>query len=238
MARNSFLFVYLFVLSGYIAAAQHPLIGTWEMISIEGVNADGEKFKLDSTTISEAKIITPTHYILISTDKEDGQWKFNRSYFGSVKIDGGKYFEIPMMSSEPIYENVKTDFDWKITGNEFIQSGFITRPDGKTIILDKFLFRRSEIPPVSDQKFVGTWQAEHAGVKSYFILTPTHWMVIEKQNQKFSKALGGVYTVKGNLAELSVLYGTEDDKSMSVELKRQHMTFNNLSYSKLNNDAD
>lgn len=238
MVRNSFLFVYLFVLSGYIAAAQHPLIGTWEMVSIEGVNADGEKFKLDSTTISEAKIITPTHYILIAMDKEDGKWTFNRSYFGSVKIDGGKYFEVPMMSSESIYENVKTDFDWQITGNKFIQSGFITRPDGKTIILDKFLFRRSEIPPLSNQKFVGTWQAEHAGVKSFFILTPTHWMVIEKQNQKFSKALGGVYNVKGNLAELSVLYGTENDKSMTVELKGQHITFNNLSYSKLNNKAD
>jgi hypothetical protein len=60
-------------------------------------------------------------------------------------------------------------------------------------------------------------------------------MVIEKQNQKFSKALGGVYNVKGNLAELSVLYGTENDKSMTVELKGQHITFNNLSYSKLNN---
>ena len=238
MARNSFLFVYLVVLSGYIAAAQHPLIGTWEMISIEGVNADSEKFKLDSTTISEAKIITPTHYFLISMDKEDGKWTFNRSYFGSIKIDGGKYFEIPMMSSEPIFENVKTDFDWKITGNEFIQSGFITRPDGKTIILNKFLFRRSEIPPVSNQKFVGTWQAEHAGVKSFFILTPTHWMVIEKQNQKFSKALGGVYNVKGNLAELSVLYGTENDKILSAELKGQDITFNNLSYSKLSNGAD
>ncbi|HEX5171514.1 MAG TPA: hypothetical protein VFW11_20190 [Cyclobacteriaceae bacterium] len=238
MARNSFLFVYLFVLSGYIAAAQHPLIGTWEMVSIEGVNAEGEKFKLDSTTTGEAKIITPTHYILIAMDKEDGKWTFNRSYFGKIKIDGSKYVEIPMMSSEPIYENVKTDFDWKIRGNEFIQSGFITRPDGKTVILDKFLFRRSGIPPLSDQKFVGTWQAEHAGVKSFFILTPTHWMVIEKQLEKFSKALGGVYTVKGNLAELSVLYGTENDKSMTAELKGQHIIFNNLSYSKLNSEGD
>lgn len=238
MIRNSFLLVCLFVLSGYIATAQHPLFGTWEMVSIDGVNADGEKFEFDSTTISEAKIITPTHYILIAMDKEDGKWKFNRSYFGRIKIDGSKYFEFPMMSSEPIYENVKTDFDWKITGKEFIQSGFITRPDGKTIIVDKFIFRRSEIPSMSNQKFVGTWHAEHAGVKSFFVLTSTHWMVIEKENQKFSKALGGVYNVNDNLAELSVLYGTENAKGMSVELKGQEIIFNNLSYSKLSNVTD
>jgi hypothetical protein len=63
-------------------------------------------------------------------------------------------------------------------------------------------------------------------------------MVIEKQKEKFSKALGGVYTVRGNRAALSVLYGTENDKSMSVELKGQQITFNSLSYLKLNSEGD
>ena len=63
-------------------------------------------------------------------------------------------------------------------------------------------------------------------------------MVIEKQKEKFSKALGGVYNVKGDLAELSVLYGTENDKTLSAELKGQNITFNNLSYSKLNGEGD
>jgi hypothetical protein len=233
MNKNSLLLLYLLVLSSYFATAQHPLIGTWEMVSIAGVNVDGEKFKLDSTTIRETKIITPTHYILMARDNENGNWKFNRCYLGKTKIDGSKYYEIPLASSEPIFENVKTDFDWKVEGNEFIQSGFITRPDGKTITLDKFVFRRSQIPPVSDQKFVGSWQAEQNGVKSLLIITATHWMFIEQQNQKFSKALGGVYNVNSNLAELSVLYGSGNEKSISAEMKGQKINFNNLSYSKI-----
>lgn len=96
MAKTPLSLLVLLVLAGFLASAQHPLVGTWEMTSIAGVNVDGQKFKLDSTTIRETKLITPTHYFLIAMDNEDGNWKFNRCYFGSVKIDGGKYFEIPI----------------------------------------------------------------------------------------------------------------------------------------------
>lgn len=203
------------------------------MVSIVGSNVDGEKFKLDTTTIRETKIITPTHYILIASDKEDGKWKFNRCYFGRTKIDASKYYEFPVSSSERIFENVITDFNWKIDGKEFIQSGFITRPDGKTIILDRFVFRRSELAPVTDQKFAGTWQAEHDGVKNFIVFNATHWMFIERQPQNFSKALGGVYKVNGNLAELTVLYGSEDVKSIAAEMKGQEISFNSQTYSKI-----
>jgi hypothetical protein len=203
------------------------------MVSIAGVNVDGEKFSLDTTTIRETKIITPTHYILIARDGENGTWKFNRCYAGKTKIDGSKYYEIPVLSSNPIFDKVTTDFDWKIDGNEFIQSGSITRPDGKKIILDKFVFRRSKIPPVSDQKFVGTWEADDAGVKSILIITTTHWMSLEQQNHKFSKAFGGVYAVRGNLAELTVLYGSENEKPVSAEIKGRKISFGKLSYSKV-----
>ena len=233
MPQSSFLLFYLLILSTSVATAQHPLVGTWEMVSIAGVNVDGEKFNLDTTTIRETKIITPTHYILIAMDRDNGNWKFNRSYVGTTKFDGSKYYEIPVVSSNPIFENVKTDFDWKMVGNEFIQSGTITRPDGKKIILDKFVFQRSKIPPVADQKFVGSWEAERTGVKSILIVNTTHWMFIEQQNQKFSKAAGGVYKIKGNLAELTVLYGSENEKHISAEIKGQKINFNNLSYSRI-----
>jgi len=203
------------------------------MVSIAGVNVDGEKFQLDTTSIRETKIITPSHYILIARDNENGNWKFNRCYAGKIKIDGSKYYEIPAMSSNPIFENVTTDFDWQVDGSKFIQSGSIKRPDGKKIILDKFVFRRSEIPPAADQKFVGSWQAEHMGVTSLLIITPTHWMLIEQQNKKFAKALGGVYSVKDNLAVLAVLYGSENKERISAEMKGQTINFGNLSYSRI-----
>ena len=46
--------------------AQHPLVGTWEMVTIKGIDANGEKFSSDTSAIREIKIITPTHYMLIA----------------------------------------------------------------------------------------------------------------------------------------------------------------------------
>jgi len=233
MPRNTSLLLCLFILGSFVATAQHPLFGTWEMVSISGVNAEGAKFNLDTSAIHETKIITPTHYILIAMDKQDGTWTFNRCYFGSIRISGEKYYEIPIMSSETIYENVKTDFSWKVNGKEFIQSGVITRPDGKTIVLDRFQFTRSEVPEMANDPFIGTWQAEHEGVSSFFVATSTHWMVIEKKDKKFTKALGGVYNIKGKVAELNALYGTENATSLSAELHGQQITFNHHTYSRV-----
>ena len=50
--------------------AQHPLVGTWEMVTIKGIDANGEKFSSDTSAIREIKIITPTHYMLIAQDVE------------------------------------------------------------------------------------------------------------------------------------------------------------------------
>lgn len=234
MTPNPLPLFLVLVFTCFFASAQHPLVGTWEMTSITGVSADDQKFQLDSTTIRETKIITPTHYILIATDKEDGTWKFNRCYFGSVKFKGDKYYEIPIMSSEQIYENVKTDFHWKIDGNHFIQSGSIIRPDGKKIKLERFLFRRSEVSAVADKKFTGTWKTEQDGMKSYLVITPTHWMIIEKREQKFSKAMGGTYKLAGDAAELDMLYGTEASKRVKAELKGGQVVVEGVGYSKVN----
>ena len=67
------------------AVAQHPLVGTWNMISVKGIDADGNRFFLDTTSVKETKIITPTHYMLIAWDVESDSLIFNRtSQFTSV----------------------------------------------------------------------------------------------------------------------------------------------------------
>ena len=38
---------------------------------------------------------------------------------------------------------------------------------------------------------------------------------------------------EGNLAELTVLYGSENEKRISAEMKGQKINFDNLSYSKI-----
>ena len=141
MKKISALLIF-FVLTCATLWAQHPLVGTWEMVTIKGINANGEKFSSDTSTIREIKIITPTHYMLIAEDVEGDSLVFNRCYAGAVKIDGDSYNEIPMVSSVPIFDNVKTDFKWKVVGDRFIQSGTLIRPDGKKVVLDELVFQR------------------------------------------------------------------------------------------------
>jgi hypothetical protein len=194
--------------------AQHPLVGTWELVSIKGVNAEGEKFSDDTSHIREVKIITPTHYMLIAHDVEGDSLVFNRCYAGTIHVQGNKFNEIPTLASVSIYDNVKTDFTWKIEGDKFIQSGSLIRPDGKKIILEELIFQRMK----SAQSYPknpsnGTWKllssdyttadgATHSDtseqVDALQIITPTHWMYVSNRDKKFEHAMGGSYSKQGD----------------------------------------
>src|SRR5688572_2492630 len=205
--------VFLFVLISLYSYGQHQLVGTWEMVTIKGIDANGEKFTADTSTIREIKIITPTHYMLIAEDVEGDSLVFNRCYAGSIKIDGDSYNEIPMLSSAPIFDNLKTDFKWKVVGDRFIQSGTLIRPDGKKVVLDELVFRRIKSPqPQPKNPSNGAWKllstkytradgTNHAEtneiVTALQIMTPTHWMYVSSKNNKFENAMGGTYSLKG-----------------------------------------
>jgi hypothetical protein len=209
------LFIFFTILFFHFAASgQHPLVGTWEMISIKGINAEGESFYLDTTSVRETKIITPTHYILIATDVIGDSLAFNRSYAGTVAIKGDKYIEQPLISSLPIFDNVKTDYSWKIDGDTFIQSGTVVRPDGKKVFVEALVFRRV----ITTQSYpnnpaIGTWDQVSSSFTNFdgtreqhtnetaqrlHVITPTHWMRISQRGHKFEHAMMGTYSMKGN----------------------------------------
>jgi hypothetical protein len=203
---------------------QHPLVGTWEMISISGVNADGEKFYLDTTTVRETKIITPTHYMLIATDRENGKWTFNRCYAGTVKMEGPKYYETPLLSSLRIFDNVSSDFHWKIEGDRFTQSGSITRPDGKKVIIHEFIFQKAKNSGAQNRQHeTGTWQLAptHRGQKGLLVITPTHWMAIFKNGDKFNKAMGGTITDSGKDLQAITDLTSEASSKKTVLIKME-----------------
>lgn len=196
-----------------IAQQQHPLVGTWEMVHIKGIDAEGEKFYIDTKTAREIKIITPTHYMLIAHDVEGDSLIFNRSYAGTVEIKGESYIETPLYSSLPIFENVKADFTWKLEGERFIQSGLIVRPDGKKVILEELVFARvKSIRSSPKNPAIGTWnqltstfinpdgtKGTHANDTHirFQIITPTHWMRLSLKDGKFEHTMGGAYMLKG-----------------------------------------
>ena len=206
------------------ASAQHPLIGTWEMVSIRGINAEGEKFSADTSTIREVKVITPTHYILIAHDVEGDSLVFNRCYAGTVEFDDNKYNEMPLLSSAPIFDNVKTDFTWKVEGDNFTQSGTLIRPDGKKIVIEELIFRRVKSPEeFQDNPTIGTWKlvsttytrtdgSTHSdtqeSVNALQFITPTHWMYVSSKEKKFEHAMGGTYAKQGEKYVLNLDYAS------------------------------
>jgi hypothetical protein len=212
MKKSSALLVFL-VATGVTLCAQHPLVGTWEMVTIKGIDANGEKFSSDTSAIREIKIITPTHYMLIAQDVSGDSLVFNRCYAGAVKIDGDSYNEIPMLSSAPIFDNVKTNFKWKVDGDRFVQSGTLIRPDGKKVVLDELVFQRVKTAhPYANNPSNGTWNLltskytradgtyhseTNETVTALQLITPTHWMYVSSKNKKFEHAMGGRYSMKG-----------------------------------------
>ncbi len=207
---TSFLY-FLFI--AFNTFAQHPLVGTWEMVSIKGINADGEAFYMDTTTVRETKIITPTHYILIATDVIGDSLAFNRSYAGTVAVKGNKYIETPTISSLQLFDNVKTDYTWKIEGDKFIQSGSVVRPDGKKVFLEALVFRRIRTKMTYPHNpAIGTWDQISSSYKTFdgatdkhtretaqrlHVITPSHWMRISQRGGKFEHAMMGTYTIDG-----------------------------------------
>jgi hypothetical protein len=218
-------FVFLSMLLAVMnAGAQHPLVGTWEMISVRGVDADGKPFFLDTTSVRETKIITPTHYMLIAWDVEADSLIFNRAMAGQAFLDGNKYIEIPTQASVQIFQDVKADFSWKLDGDIFTQSGTIRRPDGKTVVLEALIFRRvKNVKPQPENAAIGTWNQLSASYttsdgkttstfnapdKRMLVVTPTHWMRIDHKNKKFDGVHYGTYSVQDGVIDARTTFST------------------------------
>ena len=212
----------LLAVNFHVLSQQHPLVGTWEMISIKGVNASGEKFSNDTSSIREIKIITPTHYMLMAYDVEGDSLVFNRCYTGSVKFDGPNYHEYPILSSVTIFENVKTDYNWKVDHDKFSQSGTIVRPDGNKIVLEEMLFKKHPATG-GPNPAIGTWKLissvyttaegtthkdSNENLTAFHIITPTHWMYMSSRNKTFEHAMGGGYTKQSDKFLLTLDYAS------------------------------
>lgn len=226
------------------AEAQHPLVGTWEMVTLKGIDADGSPFFFDTTAVRETKIITPTHYMLIAWDVDGDSLTFNRTMAGEVRLENERYIEIPTQASVQIFENVKVNFTWKLEGDIFTQSGTIVRPDGKKVTLEALVFRRvTNVNPQSENPAIGTWRQVtssygaadgkkrslfNAGDTRMLVVTPTHWMRMDHRNNKFDGVLYGTYSHKGNDVTSITLFSTHPFRKGEQHTFMQTMDGNQL----------
>jgi hypothetical protein len=144
---------------------------------------------------------------------------------GEMRIDGQKYIETPTVASVQIFANVNVDFTWKLDGDLFTQSGTIVRPDGKKVVLEALIFRRARrAPAFRNNPAVGTWNQTagdyitRGGSKNQsfsvtsdarlLLITPTHFMRMDRRNGKFAGVHYGYYSLAGEAVTTTTLYST------------------------------
>lgn len=192
--------------------AQNPLVGTWRLLSAKGTDANGNAYAHDDSQAKQLKIITPTHFMFITEILGDSAG-FANAGGGSYIIDGNKYIEILTTASWKNYDQCKTDFTWKVAGDQFYQDGTLTFADGSQITIHE-IWQKVNLPAQATDA-VGTWKRlttqyidengkqvtkDDKQEKQTFIITPTHWMRITEDatSNSFLKAAGGTYTKAGD----------------------------------------
>jgi hypothetical protein len=208
--------LYIFVLvciSLQIFAQQHPLVGTWELISLKATDSKGKTMAMDTSVIRETKIFSPTHFIYILSNVKGDSLVFNRAFAGTWQVKGDKYIETPLIGSQEISDKVKTDFTWKIEGDKFIRQGTMTQANGDKMTVDALVFQRVKEEKTAANPLVGTWNqlssayvsadgTKHSHTSAthtrFQINSPTHWMRISYKDKKYENAMGGAYRIEGN----------------------------------------
>ncbi|MDQ3289740.1 MAG: hypothetical protein M3Q05_00465, partial [Bacteroidota bacterium] len=210
--KNKFLIIAFLFCFSFEIFAQNPLVGTWEVVSLNCTDTNGLKITGDGSQFKETKIITPTHYFLITHRMQGDSLVFDKAIAGTVRVEGNKYIETPLYFSQEGMDKAKTDFTYKLEGDKFIQSGTITYPDGKVASCKELVFQKVK---GENQKnpAIGTWNnlsstsVDSKGQKTshtnathirFHTITPTHWMRISYKEDKFEHAMGGTYRMEGN----------------------------------------
>jgi hypothetical protein len=116
-------------------------VGTWHMMSQKVTNPKGKTTKTDMTRLKQVKIITPTHWMFIAENIENGKKKFRNALGGSYTLHGTKYVEAIENA-----EDVQTDYTLQVKGNKLHMVGSLTTPEGEKYVYDEIYQREENIP--------------------------------------------------------------------------------------------
>jgi hypothetical protein len=205
---------------GIQLVAQHPLVGTWEMVSIKGTDADGTPFNWNTATLRITKIITPTHYMLMQHSVRNDSIIFSLAHAGPIQFEDKKYSHTSTIGSDAATIGSQFDYTWNVKDNQLIQAGTITGSDGKKSVIEELVYKRVSSPSTNSKNpIVGTWnqlssdytsfdgtKVSHTNptVTRFYIYTPTHWMMIGHWDKKFQNAMGGTYTIQNDKIKPSI----------------------------------
>ncbi|RNI28827.1 hypothetical protein [Rufibacter latericius] len=194
--------VLLCVMVAQLQAQTSPaIVGTWEMVSMAGTNEDGGPITRDVTTVKQYKVITPTHWMYIVKGMIRDTLRMHGGH-GTYTLTGNKYVE-------KLSDAATTDFTVKVEGDKLYQDGHIIFPDGKKVELHE-VYRKVNGNPNSNKSLVGAWnlissnymadgkKVTDTTAKEFQLITPTHFMWVERNGEKPKTVALGSYTLSGD----------------------------------------
>ena len=123
------------------------------------------------------------------------------------------------------------------------------RPDGKTVVLEALVFKRlPDVKPQHQNPAIGAWTHRSAhyttansneqpvttansneqpvpapGARRFLLITPTHWMRMDHNNEKFESVSYGTYLYKQDSVVSTLLYASFPHKSGEMHRFRQRV---------------
>lgn len=140
------LLVISLLIQGGLSLYAQEIVGAWRLISVTGTEPDGRKFMFDKSMIKETKIITKTHYMMITEDAKSDTLIINQCSAGDVIITGNRYEEKPTTSTLNLTEAAKAILTWTVNSHILTMTGDITLGNGQKVHVDEVKYSRISIP--------------------------------------------------------------------------------------------
>ena len=122
MKTTSLFLILLFSATSSFAQNKMSLVGTWKLISGKMMYGDST-YPFDNKTLDAIKIVTPTHFAVISQYVSDSSLEHAAS--GTVQMDDKNYTEQYMYGSFKEFTGKALKFTYRIEGDKWYYKGGI-----------------------------------------------------------------------------------------------------------------
>jgi len=113
-----FMIVLIFLLSFSVNANENLFSGTWELISGEYIDHEGNLVGYDKLNLRSLKVISETHFSFVTMSGN----KFWSSGSGTYKYTNGEYIESPLYTSYNSPKGIKYVFKYRLDGETWFSS--------------------------------------------------------------------------------------------------------------------
>ncbi len=115
------------------------LVGTWHLQSQKVTGADGKAATTNMAGHTKVRIITPTHWMFIAENNQNGKREFVQADGGTYTLRGDRCLE-----KSEFVPGMQADYGWRLEGDKLVVAGTQTGADGQQYTFDEVYQREKE----------------------------------------------------------------------------------------------